>query len=101
MKTILTAVIIMTASMTYASDDICGKYSELSESIMSARQAGVPAVKMIETQIETDNVAFFNLYKELVIEAYEWPRYSFEDLQQESINDFKNKIYIECLKANR
>ena len=100
-KTILTAVIVMTASITYASDDICGKYSELAESIMSARQTGVPAVKLIETQMDNENAAFFNLYKNLVIEAYEYPRYSFKDLQQESINDFKNDIYIECLKANR
>lgn len=71
----------------------CARISELAGHIMDSRQSNVPM---------TDVVNVFpagSPWIEIVIKAYEKPRMSVEENQQNMIQDFQNQLYLECTKA--
>ena len=73
--------------------DRCAKISELAGHVMKSRQRNVPMA---------DVVNFFpagSPWIEIVIKAYEKPRMSVEENQQNMIQDFQNQLYLECVKA--
>lgn len=70
----------------------CETISILAETIMSARQQGVAMSDIIN--LGKDD----KLLKILTIEAYEKPRYSTQKNQDQTTQDFKNDVYLECLK---
>jgi len=73
--------------------DQCAKISELAGQIMKFRQSNAPM---------TDVVNIFpagSPWIEIVIKAYEKPRMSVEENQQNMIQDFQNQLYLECVKV--
>ena len=73
--------------------DQCAKISELAGQIMKFRQSNAPM---------TDVVNIFpagSPWIEIVIKAYEKPRMSVKENQQNMIQDFQNQLYLECVKA--
>lgn len=48
-----------------------------------------------------DGVENKELYEELVILAYESPRYNSKKMQNLTIVDFQNEIYLNCIKEYR
>jgi len=72
----------------------CRRYEEFAETLMQGRQAGVPMSTALGT---TDN----ELLNHLVVSAYEKPRYGTENMQQREVEDFRNEVYLECIKNMR
>lgn len=71
----------------------CKEISELAETIMTNRQAGISMVQMIE-------VADGNkMASALVVAAYEQPRYSTEAVQARTIGDFRDEAYLACFQS--
>jgi len=63
--------------------------------IMQSRQAGV------EMSEAVDVFTKHNLSKEyypMVLAAYEHPRYTSEEIKRSTITEFKNSIYLQCMK---
>jgi hypothetical protein len=58
---------------------------------MTARQSGM-------AMSEVMNMMSF---KQLVIAAYEKPRFSGDEYKTKSIEDFRDKAYLDCIKASR
>lgn len=73
--------------------ELCREISNLAESIMSNRQSGASMVQMMD--IADGN----GLAQSLVAAAYEEPRYSTPQYQQEAISDFRDQAYLECYRA--
>ena len=73
--------------------DQCAKISELAGQIMKSRQRNVPMTNVINI------FPAGSPWIEIVIKAYEMPRMSVEENQQNMIQDFQNQLYLECAKA--
>ena len=71
--------------------DLCNALEEMAMSIMEARQTNIPMSKIYE--ITKDNP----ITKSLTIAAYDLPRFSTEEYQQNSINDFGSKAFKSCI----
>jgi len=90
MKAILAIVSVLIATSAQADATYCYTVSELAAKIMRNRQAGVPASKMYE--------AFGKgLTRSLVVAAYNRPRFTHEEFINESIETFRDDIYIACI----
>lgn len=73
-------------------DEFCAMEAKIAESIMKSRQAGVPIGKILAVQ-GSDS------YRNLIIDAYELPRMSYEPNKQRMIDDFRDDHHVACLKA--
>jgi hypothetical protein len=81
-------------SMAAEKDDPCKVYGGLAEAIMRGHQVGVPMVEMMA--ISTDESI-----KQMVILAYESPRYQTPEIQRRTIGDFRDSAYLACAKSAR
>lgn len=93
----LTALTLALALATTAQADqkICTDLSELAEKYMTLRQQGVPMSDVMETAGDS------RIIQGIVIDAYDSPRYSTERTKTRQRQDFRNDVYLECIKAFR
>lgn len=98
MKNLLIAAAVAMSLTAQAEEkqDICGIVNELAGSIMSARQRGVDMAQAMKAAGENAEVDFI---RQIIIAAYEKPRYSVAENQQAAVNDFKNSVYLICVKS--
>jgi hypothetical protein len=73
----------------------CDTFSDVAEYIMTNRQQGVSMRNTMKA------VEVIDWAEEVVIFAYESPRYSTEDMQQRAIRDFTDEWYLRCVKILR
>ena len=68
---------------------------------MDARQVGVPIDRSLEIarNVAKDNEFFLKISKQLVIDAYDQPKFATEKYRNEQVNEFAAKHYIACVKA--
>ena len=98
MKNLIIAAALTLSFTAFAEEaelDVCGELNNLARSVMNARQAGMEMRQLI--QIVKDNEAG-ELAIEIIIRAYEKPRYSVEKNKQNAIKDFQNEIYLQCIR---
>ena len=86
MKKILLALTLTLTLPTFASAEVplsefCPKIAQLSRSVMTARQAGVPMRKVMET------------------EAYGQSVYNTPEIKERVIQDFEDQWYMKCVKS--
>lgn len=73
----------------------CKLISSLAETVMVNRQNGVSMVKMMETA----KGAVKDMTETLIMSAYDKPRFSTDEMQKRSVEDFRDQAYLECIKA--
>lgn len=95
MKHIITAAIIALASPAWAEEpkDTCALVGEQAKRMMEHRQAGTA----ISTLMPHVNGSKF--YTNMLVSAYEEPRYSSDEYQTRAIQDFRNKWETACYMA--
>jgi hypothetical protein len=91
-KLILLAALI--SAPTYAEDDFCLQMHNVGKTIMDARQKGVSLPTMMQTM--SGNLK--ELLKPIVVEAYSHPVYTTPSIKKETVDEFANKLHLECLK---
>lgn len=74
-----------------ADDHVCKVLGIVAGQIMDNRQAGIPLSDMLE-------VTELPLLKEIVLMAYENPRYYSDEVVREEIQDFRNDVEVACYK---
>lgn len=89
--------LMLLASSSASAIDLCVQMSELSETIMGARQKGVDIIQMLTVvdKMESVDPAFF---KGLIVTAYETPLYHSVGGKNSAIQEFKTTVFIECYK---
>lgn len=104
-KTIIIALFIMIIPFAAQAEDeennwrkSCEMYSSLAETVMEARQAGLPMSDMMDLVMDG---SLRKLTEEFIIEAYKTPRYSSERMKREAVIDFKDDVYHECVTVLR
>ena len=97
MKKILLALTLTLTLPTFAAAEVpmsefCPKIEQLSRSVMTARQAGVPMRKVME-------IAESDVTVSMVTEAYGYSAYSIQENRERAIQDFEDQWYLRCVKS--
>lgn len=98
--TVLVALCISVANANSAEDNqsICNFVGDFSKSVMSARQNGVPAQKIMSSLAEDDGAVYADTLKRIVVAAYRVPLFHTERRKEEAITEFQNVWYLSCLE---
>ena len=91
---ILSLLVFTSASHANDAHKKCSSYSEYAEIIMTQRQSGTPMPEMIEL-VNGDG----KIFEDLVFSAYEIPRYDTKKMQNNTIKDFRDNVYLNCRKG--
>lgn len=73
---------------------VCSHLSRTAASFMRARQAGVSMARTMSIIKKNDE-----LYRNVVIEAYEVPRFDTEEGRQRQVDDFGDAWFLKCAQA--
>ena len=74
---------------------ICATFGQVAEKIMTDRQGGMSRTQMIQS-VHGDS-----LFEYIVVEAYKVPQTSTDRMQKKTIEEFRDRIYQECVSAAR
>jgi hypothetical protein len=72
----------------------CTHYGSIAKSIMSMRQMGMAMSTLMTSPAAADSKPI----QAIIMLAYDEPRYQSEQIKNEVIQDFRNKIEAECFK---
>lgn len=100
-KYMLTAVMLSLVTPAYAGvkDELCPKLAELAQSVMAARQKGVPLEVLMPLTNRGKEPKIEQLAKAIILEAYAVPQYSSEQYQNSAIVEFGNSVSLACYNA--
>jgi hypothetical protein len=93
--TVMTALFFAVAQPTLAEEkeqNVCESMGELAYMVMELRQEGVP---MSQTMQISDS----DLVKAIIVEAYDYPRFSTQEYKEKAADDFRNEVEVECYKT--
>lgn len=93
----LTLIAVIGTAAAEEKQDVCVQVDALAQSVMEARQAGVQLSRMISIAKQTGT---YDLIKPLIIAAYDRPQFNGEAYQRKAVNEFKNQVYLECIKGS-
>jgi hypothetical protein len=79
----------------------CNSLAGLAETIMDGRQQGVSVAKMMEAIANEEEQTAQKLVEELIIAAYDQPRFSTAKMQRRTMEEFRDAVYLQCVKARR
>ena len=91
-KSILICILALGLSVPALAEDKCKKIEDLAETIMDARQRGIPASKMMELAGDS------SLVRAVVLDSFETSTYLSTSVRERAIREFKDKWYIRCIK---
>lgn len=74
----------------------CKSVSGLAESVMKSRQAGISMSSLMDM---ASDPAIKDTVSAMIMDAYEQPRFSTDQMKQETIADFRDAWYLKCAKA--
>jgi hypothetical protein len=94
MKYAIILAAAIAASPAFA--DTCARIGEFAESTMGARQSGAALSRVIAVTNDLPP-----LFRAIVLEAYEQPRYQSEMHKNREIQDFRNKWESACYRAKK
>ena len=98
----ITAVFLFFSPMIYADED-CSQLHDITFKIMKMRQWNISIVDQMNTieemrKVNPKNTAMHKLLQEIVISAYEEPRFNTEEYQEKAAKDFANNWTASCYK---
>ena len=79
---------------------ICAGAAAFAESQMKARHNGVSMQRLMEAA-DRQGPDGAKARRVMIIDAYESPRYTNPEVVQRSIEDFRDKWYLRCIKARQ
>ncbi len=79
---------------------LCSTIALLAEKTMAARQAGTAMIKLMEAA-QTNELIANELAENMIIAAYEIDRYASVKLQQRTVEEFRDKAYLNCFIAHK
>jgi hypothetical protein len=76
--------------------DLCVVMANAGEVIMKGHQKGYPMKEMMATYSGAGDTI-----DQLIMVAYDSPRYSTEESQQKAIGEYRDKVYLECVSDHK
>ena len=99
MKRLLLAATLTVASLSANAsdkDEYCNLIYGYAETIMNARQNGMPMPKMRELVKNINDKKLISIGNSLIEWAYSEPKYHSEEMQKHSTNKFAEEAYYAC-----
>ncbi|MCI3945551.1 hypothetical protein K0038_02593 [Pseudomonas syringae] len=103
----MTLAALYSANACASVEDDCLLYDTAAKGAMETRQRGVALADVMKIinknkgKIDSPEAELADkAVRKAFLEAYQTPKYGTEKMQQESVNEFRNKYYSECLSAN-
>ncbi|MDE1992197.1 MAG: hypothetical protein KGI75_06815 [Rhizobiaceae bacterium] len=87
------------AGIARADDVFCQQLGELAKRVMHNRQVGVDMSDMMK--IANDGKATGPVLRDLVLMAYDSPQYSTDEMQAAAVQEFANKVELNCYKVQK
>lgn len=75
--------------------ELCSETGDLARKIMTARQGGFSMDSMFALVGDSE------MGQDIVISAYETPRYSTAKMQDRAVSEFANQTQLQCIKSIR
>ena len=91
-KTILALTLIASMPATAQVSEFCKSITDISETIMEKRQDGVKMIDMLN--LVKDN----GVVKDIVLDAYDFPKFSTDENKREMVSDFSDRWLMACIK---
>lgn len=96
MKKCLAVASLLLCQHALATSDLCKQIDGAAETVMKARQQGVPIAEIYKSTEKADSYVQ-GLFRMTAKEAYSKPRFSSEEYQQKAVDDFRNEMFMACL----
>lgn len=89
------------ASESDIDDSVCRSVMELSKTVMEGRQVGVPVTDTMDVFVNDSDIdaKHKTLMMDIIIRAYDAPKYSTVEYQKEAADEFANSYYLDCMKS--
>ncbi|WP_207285188.1 hypothetical protein [Pseudomonas sp. FW300-N2A2] len=76
----------------------CKRMEHSAKTVMESRQSDVPMSTLWGIAEESDSEYIKEMYKMLIRNAYDKPRFSLEENQQKAVIDFQNDFFSACMR---
>lgn len=97
MKYAFLALTLLAAPALAEWRESCGQVGDLAEVVMENRQGGISMARMMRVaQGEAQEIA-----EAIIIDAYDYPRFSTSKVKRQTVEDFRDKWYAQCVKDLR
>jgi hypothetical protein len=101
-KMIISATLLVFSGELLASesgnDDYCLMINDMAGKMMEARQLGIPLAEM-KKPLNALKGAEKDLFTDILISAYEKPRFNGEEIRKRYITEHQNDWYMNCIKV--
>ena len=77
--------------------ETCAHAADIAAAIMKGRQNGVPAAKMVKTIAPLFPPQSQRLGKDMILSAYQKPRYNGPDYIDRAVSDFSDSVFVSCM----
>lgn len=98
MKTITLITALLLAGPVAA--DGCATLGETSATIMDTRQSGAPMSSLMQAANDLPDADLGQLMRDVIVAAYEVPRYSSAGMKKQAVQEFQNRIERECYQMS-
>ena len=78
----------------------CAALEDYAEIVMEKRQAGVSPSTMVDAISAEEYKAARQVLSAIILDAYDRPRFSTEEFQQQMVQDFSAEVYLACMTAD-
>lgn len=82
-------------------DEFCKEQSRFAMVVMAGRQDGLPMSIIFDEISKQKGLSDKERLKGIVMEAYATPRFSIKGNRKEAMENFANKVYLNCAIAER
>lgn len=87
------------ADTTQDKEEYCSDIAELAYNIQGARQSGASPERLLAIANTAETPSLKKLVKTITLQAFEVPRFSTEQFQQQASNDFRESMFLRCMKV--
>jgi hypothetical protein len=97
MKVLAALVLAVTVSPALAApEEACAGHAAFAREMMESRQAGVPITELVALVKELGDYTALN--QEIILQAYEAPRFTTQEHQRRQITEFQDTVYVACMR---
>lgn len=80
-------------------NEVCESISEIALKVMASRQAGEAAPDVLRSLDQGDSQDISPIFTDLVVAAYNEPRFNTDENKANAVGDFGNGAWAECMNA--
>jgi hypothetical protein len=96
---VLALIFWSTALFAQTKDELCAQMGVLAKEIMLIRQEGAAMSLVMNTIVPKDDEQAAKIVRQLIISAYEKPKFSTEKVKEGVVADFRNEAELACFKG--